>query len=103
MPPMARSSPQTERLVDTLELLAAVPTEGRTLAEIARHLGVDKATCYPMLTELTKLGWLVRHPRRKTFHLGPSLVTLGRAARTLEPGRQPASHPQRWHPVRGEQ
>ena len=80
MPPMPRSSPQTERLVDTIELLAAVPAEGRTLAEIARHLAVDKATCYPMLTELTRLGWLVRHPRRKTFHLGPSLVTLGRAA-----------------------
>jgi DNA-binding IclR family transcriptional regulator len=77
---MARPSPQTERLVDTLELLAAVPVEGRTLADIARHLAVDKATCYPMLTELTKLGWLVRHPRRKTFHLGPSLVALGRAA-----------------------
>ena len=76
---MPRSSPQTERLVDTIELLAAVPAEGRTLADIARHLAVDKATCYPMLTELTRLGWLVRHPRRKTFHLGPSLVTLGRA------------------------
>jgi DNA-binding IclR family transcriptional regulator len=63
-----------------MELLAAVPAEGRTLADIARHLSVDKATCYPMLTELTRLGWLVRHPRRKTFHLGPSLVTLGRAA-----------------------
>jgi DNA-binding IclR family transcriptional regulator len=63
-----------------MDLLAAVPSEGRTLADIARHLAVDKATCYPMLSELTRLGWLVRHPRRKTFHLGPSLVTLGRAA-----------------------
>jgi DNA-binding IclR family transcriptional regulator len=77
---IARPSPQTERLVDTVELLAAVPADGRTLAEIARHLDVDKATCYPMLVELTRVGWLVRHPRRKTFHLGPRLVAVGRAA-----------------------
>jgi len=77
-----RPSPQTERLVDVFELLTGQGEAGRTLAEIARYLSVDKATCYPMLTELTRVGWLIRHPLRKTFHLGPKLVAIGRAAQS---------------------
>ncbi|HTK67998.1 MAG TPA: helix-turn-helix domain-containing protein [Pseudonocardia sp.] len=77
---MPRPSPQTERLVDTFELLAAAPRDGRSLSEIARHLGIDRASCYPMLQELTRVGWLIRHPDRKTFHLGPRLAALGRSA-----------------------
>jgi len=79
---MVRTSPQTERLVEVVEMLTDCGTAGRSLAEIARHLCVDKATCYPMLMELTRVGWLHRHPRRKTFHLGPRLVAVGRAAET---------------------
>ncbi|HJQ48855.1 MAG TPA: helix-turn-helix domain-containing protein [Amycolatopsis sp.] len=77
---MARSSPQTERLISIAELLAADPRYGRSLADIARHLGVDKATCLPMLQELVRAGWLVRHAARKEYRLGPALVPLGRAA-----------------------
>jgi DNA-binding IclR family transcriptional regulator len=33
-----------------------------------------------MLAALQEAGWLVRHPVRRTFHLGPALVPLGRAA-----------------------
>lgn len=77
---MARPSPQSDRILLLMELLSEQPRTGRTLAEIARHLGVAKATCYPMLVALTDAGWLVRHPTRKTFHLGPALVPLGQAA-----------------------
>lgn len=77
---MARSSPQTERLISIVDLLAADPHSGRSLAGIARHLGVDKATCLPMLQELVRVGWLVRHPARKDYRLGPALVPVGRAA-----------------------
>jgi DNA-binding IclR family transcriptional regulator len=77
---MPRSSPQTERLLHVLELLATSDRGGRTLAELARSLGVDKATCRPMLMELTGAGYLIRDPRRKTFHLGPRWVAIGRAA-----------------------
>ncbi|GAA2091242.1 MULTISPECIES: helix-turn-helix domain-containing protein [Brevibacterium] len=78
---MARRSPQTERLTETIELLASTGRTGRTLAELARHFGVDKATLHPMLTELTRVGWLTRDPRAKTYHLGPRLVPIGDAAR----------------------
>lgn len=62
------------------ELLAEDPRTGRSLADIARHLGVAKATCYPMVVALTEAGWLIRHPSRKTYQLGPALVPIGRAA-----------------------
>jgi DNA-binding IclR family transcriptional regulator len=75
-----RPSPQTDRVVTLLNILAADPGSGLSIAEIARRLGVNKATCYPMLSALQDAGWLVRHPVRRTFHLGPGLVPLGRAA-----------------------
>lgn len=63
-----------------MDLLAEEPGVGRSLAEIARHLGVAKATCYPMVVALTESGWLIRHPSRKTYQLGPALIWIGRAA-----------------------
>jgi DNA-binding IclR family transcriptional regulator len=77
---MARNSPQTDRIVMLTELLASDPKTGRSLADIARHLGVAKATCYPMVVALAESGWLVRHPVRKTYQLGPALVPIGQAA-----------------------
>lgn len=78
---MPRPSPQTERLVEILEFLAADTAQQRSLADIARMLHVDKATVLPMLSELARRGWLVRHPQRKTYQLGPRLVPIGDAAR----------------------
>lgn len=78
---MPRPSPQTERLVEIMEFLSTHPAQPRSLAEIARMLQVEKATCYPMLIELLRVGWLVRHPQRKTYQLGPRLVSIGEAAR----------------------
>ncbi|WP_436776968.1 IclR family transcriptional regulator [Yinghuangia sp. YIM S09857] len=77
---MARPSPQTERLVSLVDAIAARPDEGLTLSEIARHLAVAPATCHPMLVSLAELGWLVRHPVRRTYRLGPALIAVGRAA-----------------------
>lgn len=77
---VARPSPQTERLVSLVDAIAARPDEGLTLSEIARHLAVTPATCHPMLVSLTELGWLVRHPVRRTYRLGPALIAVGRAA-----------------------
>jgi DNA-binding IclR family transcriptional regulator len=81
-----RPSPQTERVVNLFEHLAGDGTRGITLAEVSRHLGVHKASCHSMLSELLRAGWLLRDPVRKTYHLGPALVRLGREAA----GRYPA-------------
>ena len=77
---MPRPSPQTDRIVAVVDLLTAHPGANFTLAELARRLGVSKPTCYPMLAALTRSGWLLRHPTRKTYRLGPALVRAGRAA-----------------------
>jgi DNA-binding IclR family transcriptional regulator len=82
---MPRPSPQTERVIAVVDLLATYPGEDFTLAELARRLGVSKPTCYPMLATLTRAGWLLRHPTRKTYRLGPALVPAGRAAATGTP------------------
>ncbi|MGH3632856.1 IclR family transcriptional regulator [Mycobacterium sp.] len=81
-----RPSPQTERVVNLFEHLAADGSLGMTLAEVSRHLSVHKASCHSMLSELLRAGWLLRDPVRKTYHLGPALVRLGREAA----GRFPA-------------
>ena len=57
-----RESPQTSRILLLMDLLADHPAQGRTLAEIARHLGVAKATCYPMVTALPTPGGLSAIP-----------------------------------------
>ena len=81
-----RPSPQTERVVNLFEHLAEDGSRGVTLAEVSRHLSVHKASCHSMLSELLRAGWLLRDPVRKTYHLGPAMVRLGREAA----GRYPA-------------
>ncbi|MBL7548777.1 helix-turn-helix domain-containing protein [Frankia sp. AgB1.9] len=77
---MSRPSPQTDRLLDLVDLLSRQPTDGVTLAEVARALGLSKATIHPMMVTLTRRGWLLRHPERHTYRLGPALVAAGRVA-----------------------
>jgi DNA-binding IclR family transcriptional regulator len=76
---MPRPSPQTDRVVALVELLAERP-EAHTLAEITRRLGVNKSTCYSMLSALVATGWLLRNPYQKTYRLGPALLSVGQAA-----------------------
>lgn len=82
---MARRSPQTERLVEIVEILAAAPQREYRLTELARLVGLDAATCHPMLTELTRVGWLIKDRSRKTYRLGPRLVAVGTAAQAALP------------------
>lgn len=77
---VTRPSPQTARVVQLFEVMSGGPGGGISLAEVSRRLGVHKASCHSMLTELVRAGWLLRDPHRKTYHLGPALVRLGAAA-----------------------
>ena len=77
---MPRPSPQTDRLLTLVDLLTARPHDGLTLSEIARRLGVTPATCHPMLASLTQAGWLMRHPTRRTYRLGPAIIAAGHSA-----------------------
>lgn len=80
MRPMARPSPQTDRVVTLIEALAARPDEPLTLAAVTRLLGTNKSTCHAMLSALVQAGWLLRDPFRKTYRLGSALAAVGRSA-----------------------
>lgn len=77
---MQRQSPPTERVVRLLDLLASHPRHGYGLSDLARELDMSKATCLGIVGALTRAGYLVRHEATKTYTLGPTLVSLGRAA-----------------------
>jgi DNA-binding IclR family transcriptional regulator len=77
---VARPSPQTDRVVALVELLASHPDQSLTLADLTRRLGINKSTCHSMLTALTRAGWLLRDPFRKTYRLGPGLIAASRSA-----------------------
>ena len=78
---MARPSPQTNRVVALVEILAARPNEALTLAEVTRRLGVNKSTCYSMLQALTEVGWLLRDPFARPTGWGRPWWRLGRRLR----------------------
>lgn len=85
---MARPSPAAERVVAVLNFLAAHPDDGFTLSELARQLDLNKATAHSLLATLADAGYVLRHPSRLTYSLGPALVAVGNAAagrtRTVE-------------------
>ena len=74
---MPRPSPVTNRIIATLELLAQHPGEYLSLSEIARRIGLNKATAHSMLVELADADFLVRHPVDKSFTLGSAAIALG--------------------------
>jgi DNA-binding IclR family transcriptional regulator len=77
---MSRPALSASRAIEMLNLLAAHPTEDFTLSDIAELLAINAASTHAVLTVLTEAGYLVRHPRRKTYALGPGLVAAGTAA-----------------------
>jgi DNA-binding IclR family transcriptional regulator len=82
---MPRRAPAVERSVAILNHLAAHPGEKLTLSEIAREVGLNKATLHAILGALAESGYLVRDPGRKSYGLGPALIALGNAASSTQP------------------
>lgn len=81
----ASPSPPTDRVVGVLELLASRPEHAFSLSDIARALGMSKATCHAVTSSLVSADYLIRNPVDKTFTLGPALVAAGRAAELAYP------------------
>ena len=82
---MARPAPAIDRTVAVLNHLAANPTRQFSLSELARDLGLNKATAHGMLSSLTESGYLTRDVLAKTYGLGPALIALGNAALASTP------------------
>ncbi len=75
---MPRPSPQTDRVVAVIELLASLE-QGATMTEIARALELNQASCVHLLAALASAGFVVREPDRR-YHVGPALARPGRIA-----------------------
>jgi DNA-binding IclR family transcriptional regulator len=83
--PAVAPSPPTDRVIAVLELLSDRPEQALTPRDIARALGMSKATCHAVNACLAKADYLIRNPADKTFTLGPALVAAGRAAEHAYP------------------
>lgn len=77
---MPRAALSATRAISILNFLAAHPTEAFTLSDLAERLDINLASVHALLAALTDSGYLVRHPRQRTYTLGPSVVALGSAA-----------------------
>ena len=82
---MSRPALAATRAIDILNFMAAHPTEAFSLSELVEHLEVNFASCHAILTVLTKDGFLERHPKHRTYSLGPALVAIGHAALETHP------------------
>jgi len=77
---MARPALAATRAIALLDFLAAHPTDSFTLSDLSERLGINVASTHALLGVLTDAGYLARHPRHRTYTLGPSLVAVGTAA-----------------------
>lgn len=67
-------APSTDRCLAILELLSQ-HTEGLTLSEVHRRLGISKNMVFRILTDLAARGY-VHRDEEKTFYLGSKLLEL---------------------------
>lgn len=51
--------------------------EELSLVELARGIGMTRSAAYRLVYTLAELGFLVRHPERKSYRLGPRVLSLG--------------------------
>ncbi|OHU22347.1 IclR family transcriptional regulator [Mycobacteroides franklinii] len=78
---MTKPAPAVVRAAQILDHLAGRPTQPLSMTEIAEAVGVNPASTLAILQALTEAGYLVRHPRHKTYSIGPSMLITGHAAR----------------------
>jgi DNA-binding IclR family transcriptional regulator len=76
------SSPPTARVVAIVQLLAADPDQGYSLADISRRLGISRATAHAILATLMVNDWVVRDDRSARYSCGPAVGALARPAAT---------------------
>ncbi|HEX7095760.1 MAG TPA: helix-turn-helix domain-containing protein [Acidimicrobiales bacterium] len=75
--------------MSVLSFFAARPSESFGLSELSRALNVDKATLLTIVRTLVDGGWLLQHPDRRRYSLGPTLIGTGLAALSRFPDPTP--------------
>ncbi|MDG4863678.1 helix-turn-helix domain-containing protein, partial [Streptomyces sp. T-3] len=79
---MVRPALAAGRALAVLDYFAAHPEQSYSLSELSEALDINLASLLSVLQALVDAGYLVRHPQRKTYGLGMSLVAAGHAALT---------------------
>jgi DNA-binding IclR family transcriptional regulator len=77
------------RAGDLLSHLACHPKRPFTVTELARHVGIPRATCDSLLLGLAERGF-VRRDAELRYELGSACIVLGDAARTANPALRTA-------------
>ena len=77
---VARGGLSATRATEIIDFLTSRGTMAFTLSELAKELGINIASSHAILQALTKSGHLSRHPKHKTYTLGPALVAIGHVA-----------------------
>src|SRR5262245_53129775 len=77
---MARPAPAAEKALKIIDLLVTHRGEQFTISDLARRTGTSLGSAHAVLAVLEQTGYLSRHPTRKTYGLGPALVSAGMAA-----------------------
>lgn len=85
-----KPAPAVVRAMSALNYLTAHPGVSFTLSELSSALDVNPASLSALLLALTDAGYVSRHPRRKTYTLGPAGVALGHAAALQYPAVEAA-------------
>ncbi|MEB8336164.1 IclR family transcriptional regulator [Streptomyces endophyticus] len=82
---MARPAPAAAKALKIIDLLVSHRGEQFTISDIARRTGSSLGSAHAVLAVLEESGYLTRHPARRTYGLGPALVSAGMAAREQHP------------------
>jgi DNA-binding IclR family transcriptional regulator len=77
--------------MDLLEHFTRHPTQRFTVSELARQVGVPRATCDTLLRGLSQRGF-VRRDVTLRYELGPACIVVGDAARVANPTLRAAAH-----------
>jgi DNA-binding IclR family transcriptional regulator len=82
---VARPALSATRAIEVVNFLAAHPADSFTLSDLVDRLDINVASLHALLATLTDSGYLSRHPRHRTYTLGPALVAVGTAALEQHP------------------
>jgi DNA-binding IclR family transcriptional regulator len=84
----SRRVQSVEHAIDLLDALAAGPTSGLGVSELARQTGLSKATTHHLLLTLEARRLLIKDPHSTTYRLGWALHEYGRLlADSVDVGR----------------
>ncbi|MBL7518078.1 helix-turn-helix domain-containing protein, partial [Frankia sp. CNm7] len=88
---MARPAPAVDKALKIIDLLVTHRGEQFTISDLARRTGSSLGSAHAVLAVLEQTGYLSRHPTRRTYGLGPALVSAGMVALEQHPAIRAAA------------